>query len=327
MGDGCQAGWTPRSLPNPSSITPKGPSMDAERFDAMPRTIAGRISRRVALRGAGAGALSGLLAFGWPGGGAQAWAQSATPTSLPICADPSRPGVGRACTTGTEQPCGDTALLCCANDANAAPGSPGTCTPSSIGCNPLGPPSACTSHGCRCQSGTDDGCDTDLVCCPDNPGLPGGPGRCVKEEHCNTGDCQEQGCACQSGTRDACSDGLVCCAHDSSMPGSNGRCEVEAVCFAHQCQATTDPCPSACTNSTFCKDCCSGYRGPEGYCATPVCEGIGCPCTAGVEGTCSAGLVCCQSQMTAPNTPGGPGMCAAPDACGNAASPEATAAS
>ena len=57
----------------------------------------------------------------------------------PVCTDPSRPGVGCACTTGTQNPCGDTTLLCCASDANAAPGAPGTCTPSSVGCNPLGP--------------------------------------------------------------------------------------------------------------------------------------------------------------------------------------------
>ena len=63
--------------------------------------------------------------------------------------------------------------------------------------------------------------------------------------------------------------------------------------------------------------------GGPGLCATQdacgaaaPCLDIGCPCTAGVEGTCAPGLVCCQSQMTAPNAPGGPGMCAAPAGCG-----------
>ena len=47
------------------------------------------------------------------------------------------------------------------------------------------------------------------------------------------------------------------------------------------------------------------------------CTGVGCEFTAGVEGSCSEGLVCCQSQMNAgDNVPGGPGMCAAADACG-----------
>jgi hypothetical protein len=36
-----------------------------------------------------------------------------------------------------------------------------------------------------------------------------------------------------------------------------------------------------------------------------------------VEGTCDAGLVCCQSEMNAPNVPGGPGQCATQDGCGD----------
>ena len=68
-----------------------------------------------------------------------ATAAAPTATALPVCTDPSRPGVGCACSTGTQNPCGDTTLVCCANDPNAAPGAPGTCTPSSVGCQPLGP--------------------------------------------------------------------------------------------------------------------------------------------------------------------------------------------
>jgi hypothetical protein len=291
--------------------------MDAARFDAFARSLAGRLSRRVALRGASASVLAGLLGI------ANRPALAQTPTPLPVCADPSRPGVGCTCHTGTQDPCGDTTLVCCKNDPDGPPGSPGTCTPSSVGCNQMGPPSDCTTHGCRCNGGVQNACDDGLICCPDNPGLAGGPGRCVQEVHCNQGDCTSQGCSCHSGTQGACDDGLVCCAHDSSMPGGTGRCEQEDVCFTHQCQATTNPCPSACAASTFCKECCSGYCGPEGHCATPTCEGVGCPCTAGVEGTCSEGLVCCQSQMTAPNQPGGPGMCATPDGCGGGDGTEA----
>jgi len=58
------------------------------------------------------------------------------------CSDPARPLVGCACTTGTENPCGDSSLVCCANEGSA-PGGPGTCTPSSVGCEqpqPLPPP-------------------------------------------------------------------------------------------------------------------------------------------------------------------------------------------
>jgi hypothetical protein len=47
------------------------------------------------------------------------------------------------------------------------------------------------------------------------------------------------------------------------------------------------------------------------------CTGIGCPCNGGVENACDEGLVCCQSQMNGGPVPGGPGMCAAEDACGD----------
>lgn len=66
----------------------------------------------------------------------------AQPTPLPVCTDPARPGVGCACATGTQDPCGHTTLLCCPSSAQARPGAPGICVPASVGCNPLGPPLA-----------------------------------------------------------------------------------------------------------------------------------------------------------------------------------------
>src|SRR3712207_2288137 len=106
--------------------------MDGAGIDTFARSLAGRRSRRAALRGGGAGIVASLVtALGMRGGRAAVRGQE-------VCTDPSRPGVGCACTTGTEDPCGDNTLLCCANDAGAAPGSPGTCTPSSVGCNPTG---------------------------------------------------------------------------------------------------------------------------------------------------------------------------------------------
>ena len=52
--------------------------------------------------------------------------------------------------------------------------------------------------------------------------------------------------------------------------------------------------------------------------ATPEpCTAIGCNCNGGVEGACDEGLVCCQSQMSGGPVPGGAGMCAAADACGD----------
>ena len=280
--------------------------MDAERFDTFARSLAARLSRRAALRRGGAGlAASAVAASGL----------SPARAAQQVCTDPDRPGVGCACTTGTDNPCGDNTLLCCANDANAAPGAPGTCTPSSVGCNPTGP--GCTGRGCRCNGGVQNACDDPLVCCPDNPGVAGGPGKCVHQDKCNPQDCSGEGCPCHSGVEGACDDGLVCCADDSSTPGGPGRCEAEDVCFQNQCQATTNPCPSSCTAGSYCQTCCSGYCGDDDHCGTAPCSGVGCECTAGVEGACPDGLVCCQSQMGAGNVPGGPGMCATPDGCGS----------
>jgi len=285
--------------------------VDAHRFDTLARTLAGRISRRAAVRSGGAGiAVSAMSVLGVGRG-------RAAPRLQQVCTDPSRPGVGCDCTTGTDNPCGDTTLLCCATDANAAPGASGTCTPSSVGCDPLGP--SCTGHGCRCDGGVEGACDDPFACCPDNPGVAGGPGHCIRQAVCNPGDCTGEGCACHSGIENACDDGLFCCANDSSVPGGPGRCEQESVCLGSQCQATTNPCPSSCAAGEFCHDCCSGYCGSDDHCGAAPCTGVGCECTAGVQNSCSEGLVCCQSQMNAPNVPGGPGMCATQNGCGGGA--------
>ena len=126
-----------------------------------------------------------------------ATAAAPTATALPVCTDPSRPGVGCACTTGTQNPCGDTTLVCCANDANAAPGAPGTCTPDSVGCEPLGPtptpepsPTPCTEIGCPCTAGVEGTCADGLVCCQSQMGgdnVPGGPGMCAAADACGDG--------------------------------------------------------------------------------------------------------------------------------------------
>lgn len=55
---------------------------------------------------------------------------------------------------------------------------------------------------------------------------------------------------------------------------------------------------------------------PATVAPTP-CTGIGCECNGGVQNACDDGLVCCQSQMDGGPIPGGAGMCAAPDACGD----------
>jgi hypothetical protein len=115
-----------------------------------------------------------------------------TATALPVCTDPSRPGVGCTCSTGTQNPCGDTTLVCCA-DAGAAPGAPGVCTPSSVGCdqtNPTQAPTPCTDVGCPCTSGVEGTCADGLVCCQSQMGgdnVPGGPGMCATSDGCGNG--------------------------------------------------------------------------------------------------------------------------------------------
>jgi hypothetical protein len=126
-----------------------------------------------------------------------ATAAAPTATALPVCTDPARPGVGCVCSTGTQNPCGDTTLVCCANDPNAAPGAQGTCTPSSVGCEPLGPtptpepsPTPCTDIGCPCTSGVEGACADGLVCCQSQMGgdnVPGGPGMCAAADACGDG--------------------------------------------------------------------------------------------------------------------------------------------
>ncbi|MFT4040879.1 MAG: hypothetical protein QM692_22040 [Thermomicrobiales bacterium] len=112
--------------------------MDDHHFDALARTLSRHISRRATVGAGLAGLAAGLAAATRPA--QRALAQSATPTPLPVCTDPSRPGVGCGCHTGTQYPCGPTTLLCCATSSEALPGGPGICTPASVGCNPLGPP-------------------------------------------------------------------------------------------------------------------------------------------------------------------------------------------
>lgn len=156
--------------------------MDAQHFDKLARTLAARMSRRVAFCSALAAAAS-VHEVLQPD---VALAQAPAPTPLPVCSDPARPGVGCSCTTGAQAPCGPSTLLCCPAVPNAAPGAEGVCTPSSVGCNPTGRPS-CTGHGCRCDSGTETPCSSNLICCPDNPGTPGGPGMCAAPDACGNG--------------------------------------------------------------------------------------------------------------------------------------------
>ncbi|HEU0114280.1 MAG TPA: hypothetical protein VFQ80_06380 [Thermomicrobiales bacterium] len=206
----------------------------------------------------------------------------AGPTALPVCTDPARPGVGCACITGTLNPCGQTTLVCCKNDPNGPPGAPGTCTPASVGCSPLGPTptptaeAACTDVGCPCTAGVEGTCAPGLVCCQSQmtaPNYPGGPGMCATQDGCGGGEppvCRTAGCRCNGGVQDACEADLLCCPDDPGVPGGPGRC------------AASDQC---------------NQNG---------CTGAGCGCLSGVQGACDDGLICCADD---PSLPGGPGRC------------------
>ncbi|MCC6314869.1 MAG: hypothetical protein IT337_12745 [Thermomicrobiales bacterium] len=118
----------------------------------------------------------------------------------------------------------------------------------------------CDYIGCGCATGTQHPCGGGLVCCPMNPGMPGGAGVCSQPSDCggscndggmacpascNWGDacpgccsgycgdtgacgaasCTGLGCTCASGTYSPCDDGLVCCSNIPGLLGAPGTCQ------------------------------------------------------------------------------------------------------
>lgn len=126
-----------------------------------------------------------------------------------FCDDPSRPIIGCSCSTGTENPCGDSTVLCCAT--GNTPGGPGVCTSSSVGCNPAG---ECAFAGDPCSADSDcceGSCSQDGVCFCEDPDRPA------------------LGCGCNSGTEDPCGDANLICCPSSSEPGAHGTCASASV--------------------------------------------------------------------------------------------------
>jgi hypothetical protein len=152
------------------------------------------------------------------------------------CQDPSRPIIGCSCTTGTQNPCGDSTAICC--PTTDAPGGPGICVSDSVGCDPLGD---------ECTTGTLDACPDDFECCAEPGSPPGGDGICIPvgtqcarqgcqpagtaclyDSECCAGTCHDDGfcfcedpknpavgCACDPEVKDFCGDGYVCCETDN----------------------------------------------------------------------------------------------------------------
>ncbi len=92
----------------------------------------------------------------------------------------------------------------------------------------------------------------------------------------------------------------------SLLPTAAEEIKGNAVIFAPNTEVICGPAPTVVPTAT-----------PTVPATPEACTGIGCNCNGGVEGACDEGLVCCQSQMGGGPVPGGAGMCAAEDACGD----------
>lgn len=137
--------------------------MDGQRFDKLTRTFATGANRRTFLKIFGGATVAGAAGL-----------------SL-VQIRPAAAQEGDTCSTGTQSPCGDTTLVCCATrDSYGIPGGEGVCTSGMTGCQASD----------VCTSGTEDPCgffnatyDLDYICC-NWGGAPGSEGTCVAEDTC-----------------------------------------------------------------------------------------------------------------------------------------------
>lgn len=137
--------------------------MDSQKFDKLTRSLATGTNRRTLLKMFGGATVAGVA------GVSIARSQSA------LAAE------GDACNLGTESPCGDTTLVCCATaDSYGTPGGAGVCTSGMTGCQASD----------VCISGTEDPCgffnytyELSYICCTYGAD-PGSEGTCVAEESC-----------------------------------------------------------------------------------------------------------------------------------------------
>src|SRR5215218_2414739 len=125
--------------------------------------------------------------------------------------------------------------------------------------------------------------------------------------------CTGQGCVCSTGTRRPCDRGFICCP-TTDVPGGPGVCQTQEVCYPNQCVENGGTCNPTCGTDDACPSCCSNYCNANGQCGdgpAPSCTGEGCDCTTGTRSPCDAGLICCGTT----GTPGGPGTCQTEAAC------------
>lgn len=124
----------------------------------------------------------------------------------------------------------------------------------------------CAADGCRCQASVPGSCEPGLVCCANDPNLPGGSGTCVAPSQCfgglcsgdmvacpascawdancigccsgycgpngacSTGGCRSVGCDCVTGTLNPCDEGLACCPAAEGLLGGPGICAPRGIC-------------------------------------------------------------------------------------------------
>ena len=274
--------------------------MEAHRFDALSKTFATKVSRRSAVRGTGAGlAATFLAAIGLRGASAQ---QSTAPYYtvirhyhvtgqvenvqsvlnsgfLPIVSQNA--GFVQYSVVVSNGAITTITVFQSQAQFDAASQSEETWVQSNLAS--LLPEPAEVTKG----DATVFDLNTDLICGPAPTPVPTATTAPTAAATATPEACTGIGCPCNGGVQNACDEGLVCCQSQMNggpIPGGAGMC------------AAADAC---------------GDETPE------PCTGIGCACESGVEGACDDGLVCCQSQMGGGDVPGGSGMCAAEDACGD----------
>jgi hypothetical protein len=182
--------------------------MDGQKFDKIARAFATGTDRRTLLKifgGATVAGVAGVAVTNVQG----AFAQE-----------------GDECNLGTQNPCGDNTLVCCATeDSYGTPGGLGVCTSGMTGCQASD----------ACTSGTEDPCgffnytfDRDYICCTYG-GDPGSEGTCVAADACvveppNTG----AGTAADSSNWIAPAAALGAAAAVMAFKGRDKKAETEA---------------------------------------------------------------------------------------------------
>lgn len=309
--------------------------MDAQRFDNLAKALAGRLSRRRALRGAGAAASAGLLASVGAGSGpARVMAQDGgdEPVYTIIrryALDGPAREVRRALLQGyVEDACAAEGFIAyfavededddfatvavfrsqqdfenfSTAEANWIAQNLGTLLPA---------PEETVSGDAYVHVGAP---EMFTNTCPGSPPVPTAAPSAPTATAVPSGPtptpqpaCTSQGCVCATGTRRACDRGLVCCATTDTL-GGPGICQPREVCNPTDCPENGEACPATCNAGDACPGCCSGYCNADDVCADPPeppCTGEGCDCITGTQNPCDAGLVCCGTT----GTPGGPGTC------------------